>query len=241
MANISLAHSALSEKVSNYIAQVNAELKHYTHKLESHPIAKLCAKQQIPRQILNEFAKIQYVDSAFWVPMLSLIKGAVKSERLLKAVKENIICETGINATPHITLCKRYIESLGIMPSYGDYQNFSKHSIAPIELTLAIQDLGDPTIAGWLLAEEALVPVLFRIFRPAYALIKEADMGYLDEHISVDSDEHAVWMLEAVQELCVDSDSFEQVMAGIDLGARKTLCIPDALYSETMRLLQHNR
>ena len=182
-----------------------------------------------------EFAKIQFVDSILWVPMLALLKGKVKSPRLLKAVTANMLCEAGAEGMPHVTMCQQFVESLGITPRYGDYKDFAPLSAHPIEVMMAIQDFDEPFIAGWLLGAEALVPIMFSIFKSAFEKVEGADLRYFNEHIAIDSDEHAQWMREAAAELMGDSDCYEQVLAGMDLGARVTFSIPDVLYSKTIR------
>ena len=90
-------------------------------------------------------------------------------------------------------------------------------------------------IAGWLMAAETLVPVFFALFRPAFVRFPNVDMRYLDEHITVDADEHAQWMNEAVLALLRDESSYEQILAGIDIGGRVTLSIPDLIYAKAVR------
>jgi len=100
-------------------------------------------------------------------------------------------------------------------------------------------------LAGWLLAQESLVPVLFEVFRPAFAKIKGVDLTYLDEHIRVDADEHAKWMLDGVLALLEKSRTdhgsewgetiLKGVLYGIDLAGRVTLSVPDILYGMALR------
>jgi hypothetical protein len=98
-----------------------------------------------------------------------------------------------------------------------------------------MMSLSEEEIAGWLMAAETLVPVFFQIFRPAFARFPGADLRYLDVHIEVDSSEHSQWMNEAVQELLKDEISFNRILAGIDIGGRLLLSIPDLLYTRTKR------
>lgn len=224
--------------IFNKMHDLDREINAYTFKLRNHPIVKYCQQQILPLEILNDFAKVQFVDSVLWIPMLALIKGKIKSPRLLKAVRANMLCEAGADGIPHVTLCQKFIESLGIMPRYGDYNEFTKYSSHPVEIMMSIQDFDEPFITGWLLAAEALVPVMFSVFKEAYQNTPGVDLTYLNEHIVIDADEHAEWMRESAQELMMASDCFEQIKAGIDIGARLTLAIPDVLFAKTIRLLK---
>lgn len=94
----------------------------------------------------------------------------------------------------------------------------------------------DGVIAGWLLVAETLVPTLFSLFRPAFRRSPSVDLRYLDEHIAVDSDEHARWMHDAALEIAQTEGGFRSVIQGIHLGGRATLSVPDALFSKTVRL-----
>lgn len=225
------ARSVLEERYQRLFETV----QFYRLKLEQHPISDLIRAGNLPENILREFSRIQYVDSILWVPMLSLIKGKIKSPRLTRAVRENIICETGINGTPHTTLCKDFVESLGEPTFYGDTATYAPGSSFPVEVMNGMVAFSEAQIAGWLMAAETLVPIFFALFRPAFAQIKNVDMRYLDEHIAVDADEHAQWMNEAVIELLQDEECYRSILSGIDIGGRVTLSIPDLLYSKAMR------
>lgn len=225
-----------TRNLTSKINHINNEILSYTHKFEQHPITKLCQARRIPRSVLDDFAKLQFIDSILWVPMLALIKGKVKSPRLAEAVRKNLLCEAGVDGIPHVTLCQEFSESLGIIPRYGDYNDFCKYASHPVEVMMSLQDCSEPFIAGWLLAAETLVPTLFRIFKTAYESIATVDFRYFNEHISVDSDEHSEWMREAVEELMMQSDCFEEIMFGVDMGGRIALSIPDVLFSKTIRL-----
>jgi len=219
---------------------INDEIKNYIGKLSSHPIVKFCIDKTIPHVVLKDFAKLQFVDSTLWVPMLALIKDKIHSPKLLKAVKSNLLCEAGANGISHVSLCQQFIESLGITPRYGHALSFSEYSGHPLEIMTGIQDYPETVIAGWLLIAESLVPTLFKIFKMAFENISNIDLRYLDEHITVDADEHALWMYEAVEELLLNEHSFSEIMQGIDIGGRMILCIPDILYSKTIRILKLN-
>lgn len=133
-------------------------------------------------------------------------------------------------------MCKEFVESLGEPTFYGDYIEYAPRSAHAVEVMNGLTGMTEAEMSGWLLAAETLVPVFFGIFRPAFAQIHGVDLRYLDEHISVDADEHSQWMNEAVQELLVkDKSSFEQILNGIRIGGRLTVSIPDVLYARTLR------
>jgi pyrroloquinoline quinone (PQQ) biosynthesis protein C len=216
-------------------AKLQEAVNRYRADLENHPIAKRAREGQLSRRILQEFARIQFVDSTLWIPMLSLIKGRVKEPRLLKAVTDNILCESGYAGTPHTTICAEFVKSVGVSPFYGDCQTYSPLSMHPVEVMNAITGMSEAEICGWLLVAESLVPTLFQVFRPAFARLPGADLTYLDEHIAVDSDDHAQWMLEGALALVAKSDCLEEILAGIHIGGRVTISIPDVLYSRVLR------
>jgi pyrroloquinoline quinone (PQQ) biosynthesis protein C len=78
-----------------YSRRLAEEVSRFKEALETHPMARLASEGAIPESILREYARIQYVDSVLWIPMLALIKGKTRSPRLMKAVRANILCEAG--------------------------------------------------------------------------------------------------------------------------------------------------
>ena len=218
------------------LESLEAQVRAYAQQIERHPIARICERGELPLSIAKECARIQYVDSVLWIPMLALIKGKVSSPRLIRAVRENILCEAGYDGIPHVTLCKTFVESLGEPSQYGDCTDYAPLSAHPIAVMNGMIAFTEEEIAGWLMASESLVPTFFRIFRAAYEKIPGVDLRYLNEHITVDSDEHALWMREAVLELLHDEESYRKVLAGIDVGARLVLSIPDVMYSRTQKV-----
>ena len=206
----------------------------YAEKLATHPIAELCRRGEVPRRELDEFVRAQYADSTRWVPMLSQMKDVVTEPRLVKALIENIECETGCYGMAHTTLAKNFAESIGVSPSFVDTRGFAPIAVHGMEIMNAIASMSEPMICGWLMVAEALVPVLFQVFRPAFERMPSADLEYFDEHIRVDSDEHAEWMAEAAEALLTRSDCYAELMLGIDIGARVTFSVPDAVYARTL-------
>jgi pyrroloquinoline quinone (PQQ) biosynthesis protein C len=224
-----------------YSRRLAEEVSRFKEALETHPMARLASEGAIPESILREYARIQYVDSVLWIPMLALIKGKTRSPRLMKAVRANILCEAGYDGKPHVTMAKEFVESLGEPTYYGDYSEYAPRAAHPVEVMNGLAGMTEAEMSGWLLAAETLVPIFFSIFRPAFARLRGVDLRYLDEHISVDADEHSQWMNEAVQEiLSKDEDSFEQILNGVRIGGRVTLSIPDVLYARTIRTCRTN-
>ncbi len=207
----------------------------YVSKIANHPIKELIQKKLISNELADEFAKLQYIDSVLWVPMLSIMKDRVTNPKLLESIKENILCESGYNHTSHITICKNFLESLGIAPFFGQYSHYSELATQPVELMNSATSLNQANIAGWLLIAETLVPELFKLFRPLFVHRKNVDLEYFDEHIEVDADEHAQWMYDSVKELIQVKENYRDVLDGIDLGARVALNVPDAIYSKAIR------
>lgn len=196
--------------------------------LRAHPFLELARNAMLPREILEEFAYLQYVDSILWVPMLSLMKERARSERLTRAIRDNIACETGMSGTSHIEMARMFIRSLGL-DVVGAGQN--PDVVATVSQWTTF---GEAVVAGWLYAAEHLVPLLFGAMRPGFAAIPGADLRYLDEHIAVDSDDHSRWMREAIAEIIQDDPTHPDVLLGIDLGSREVLDVPDVLYSKTL-------
>ncbi len=234
---------------------IEQRLVGYVDQLESHPIGALCSLNMVPRNVLALFAEAQLGDSNTWLGMLATAKGIITEPKLLEAVKANIACEAGLNGVPHPTLCAKFAAGLGVTqfrsnPKYFALQDYT------IEASASAVVMTENKLAGWLLAQESLVPILFRVFRSAFAKIKGIDLTYLDEHIRVDTEEHARWMLDGVLALLEKSKAYYgaklepdhdaryggwgttilgEVLYGIDLAGRVTLSVPDILYGMTLR------
>ncbi len=215
---------------------IQQRLEIHADRMRRHPIGQLIREQRLPASVTREFAAIQYIDSVLWVPMLALMKDRATSPRLRRALTDNLLCEAGANHTSHITLCRQFVESLGIMPSFGNYNDHSRLATHPVEIMNSVTGLSEEEIAGWILAAESLVPVMFALFLPEFEKISGADLTYLREHINIDSDEHSQWMQEAVNELLSRAGADQGIVSGLEIGARVALSIPDALYAKAVRL-----
>lgn len=218
--------------------KLQAQIADYVRMLSRHPVRTLAEAGRISRTLLEEFAKAQYVDSSLWVTMLSLAKGRVRSKKLSEAITKNILCETGHDGLPHITSCQRFVESLGIEATFGESHGYAPLASHALRVMNAFDHGSEGIIAGWLLVAETLVPELFKMFRPAFLAIQGVDLHYLDEHIAVDADEHALWMMEAACELATEGNLID-VEIGIALGGRVLLSVPDALYAKALQRPAH--
>ncbi|MEP6865038.1 MAG: iron-containing redox enzyme family protein [Deltaproteobacteria bacterium] len=196
--------------------------------LATHP---LLAAHDLPTTILHEFAFHQYSDSILWIPMLAQMKAkALRSSRLRRAIEDNIAHEAGLGGTSHVTLAVELMRSLGIRT----LEPFPTHTFArSATLWLSDEFVGEaePATAGWLLVAETLVPDLFAALEPAFARIG-ADTRYFREHVAVDTDEHAQWMTEAVEEIVelYGPECVADILAGMADAFAETLEVPDALW-----------
>jgi pyrroloquinoline quinone (PQQ) biosynthesis protein C len=212
---------------------IQHEVARYNQQFLTHPLAEVLKNP--PLALLKEYASIQYVDSVLWVPMLALMKDRVKNKRLKRALTENLLCEAGAKHTSHITLCKEFIQSLGISPQFGDFHRYSEMASHPIEIMNSVTGLSEAEIAGWILVSEAVVPSLFSIALKGFEQIHGVDTTYLTEHMHIDADEHSQWMAESALELMIEGENVENILHGVHIGGRTALSIPDALYAKYLR------
>lgn len=215
------------------IATIRARIDFYARVLSDHPLLVLARGGEVPREILLEFARVQYADSILWIPMLSLMKERAQNPRLVRAIRENIADEAGQTGVSHVELARRFIRSLGIA-------DVAAGTMTPdvVEMVSHWSRLPEPAIAGWLLAAECLVPILFEAMRVGYGVFPDANLRYLDEHITVDADVHSSWMREAILELLEDPGSGSMVMIGVDFGAREVFDVPDGLYAKSLWMVE---
>jgi len=164
--------------------------------------------------------------------MLAQMKSkARRSERLKRAIEENIAHEAGFQAESHVTLAAQMMRSLGrdvidaLTP--GPFIEAAHYWISD-----EFKAFGEAEVAGWLLGAESLVPVLFAQMVPSFDSLG-CDTRYFHEHIEVDSDEHATWMAESVEEV-VDlygPAALAQVTMGLNESWAETRAVPDALWA----------
>ncbi len=174
-------------------------LDRYRAELLEHPLLVAARDGQIERTTLIRFAYYQYSDSITWIPMLAQMKSkALRSRRLRTAIEDNIAHEAGLGGTSHVTLAVALMRSLHVT-SLHELPTEAFGRTAELWLSDAFAAMSEPALAGWLLTAETLVPEMFAVMAPCFAGI--ADTTYFTQHIAVDSDEHAAWMAEAVDEV----------------------------------------
>src|SRR3569623_1436049 len=215
-------------QLKQYTEPIFSPLATQRAQLATHP---LLATHDLPTTILHEFAFHQYSDSILWIPMLAQMKAkAIRSSRLRRAIEDNIAHEAGLGGVSHVTLAVELLRSLGIRT----LEPIPTHTFArsaTLWLSEAFVGAAEPATAGWLLVAETLVPDLYAALEPAFARIG-AYTRYFREHVAVDTDEHAQWITESVEEIvelygpgCVG-----EVLAGMADAFAETLEVPDALW-----------
>jgi pyrroloquinoline quinone (PQQ) biosynthesis protein C len=217
--------------LKQYTEPIYEELAGYRAQLVAHPLLTAARAGELSTKTLHEFAFHQYSDSILWIPMLAQMKGvATKSRRLRDAIEANIGHEAGLGGISHVTLAADFMRSLGIT----DLDGMPTHTFARDATEWLSADwttLSEGNVAGWLLVAETLVPLMFAALEPSFAALG-ADTRYLREHVHVDSDEHARWMAESVDEI-VDlygPSCCDDIHEGMDIGWTETVLVPDALW-----------
>ncbi len=214
--------------LKQYTEPIHACLADYRTRLIEHPFL---TARELPTPLLHEFAFHQYADSILWIPMLAQMKGkAARSQRLRDAIADNIAHEAGLHATSHVALAVALIRSLDIR-HLDELPTGVLAESAQLWLSDEFAAFGEPEIAGFLLVAETLVPVMFAALAPSFQRLG-ADTTYFDEHVHVDTDEHATWMAEAVEDvLAIYGPS---AAAAIDRGMAdawdETIAIPEQLW-----------
>ncbi len=203
--------------------------------MKTHPLHEAFAEARPSRQLIEEFAGLQYVDSVLWVPMLAVMKDRVKNEDLYKALLDNLLCEAGAHHQSHVMLCQQFIKSIGLSPFFGNFHEYSKVATQAVELMNGVSGMSEEQIAGFNLVSEAIVPHLFKMVLPAFEKTPGCDTRYLTDHISVDADDHAAAMEKGVKSLLKNGASVGGIMEGMHLSARTALSVPDALYARHLR------
>jgi Iron-containing redox enzyme len=206
-------------------------LDRYRTELLAHPLLEAARHGQIERPILLQFAFCQYSDSITWIPMLAQMKSkAARSRRLRRAIEDNIAHEAGLGGTSHVTLAAQLMRSLGIR-TLDAFPTATFGATASLWLSDAFVDMTEPGLAGWLLTAETLVPEMFAVMQPCFEA-SGADTTYFTQHVAVDTDEHAAWMAEAVEEVVeiYGHDCVPGVLAGMADAWEETLEDPDTLW-----------
>lgn len=214
--------------LKQYTEPIHARLADYRARLIEHPFL---TASELPTPLLHEFAFHQYADSILWIPMLAQMKGkAARSQRLRDAIADNIAHEAGLHATSHVALAVALMRSLGLRRLDALPVHVLADS-AQLWLSDAFSAMSEPQVAGFLLVAETLVPVMFAQLAPHFARLG-ADTLYFDEHVHVDTDEHATWMAESVEDVLAiyGPDAAAEIEAGMADAWDETRDIPDLLW-----------
>jgi pyrroloquinoline quinone (PQQ) biosynthesis protein C len=209
-----------------------ARLDGYRSELARHPFLRAARRHELSTEILLELAFHQYSDSILWIPMLAQMKGrAVRSARLRRAIEENIAHEAGLGSTSHVQLAAAMMRSLGVA-SLAPFPTATFAESATLWLTDGFADASEPSVAGWLLVAETLVPQLFAAVAPCYARLAGCDTRYFDEHVAVDTDEHAAWMAESVADVLAiyGPGCMGEILEGMEDAWQEARQVPDALW-----------
>jgi D-alanine--D-alanine ligase len=220
-----------------------ARLAEYSATLAEHPLLTAARRGELTRSTLEQLAFHQYSDSILWIPMLAQMKsGATRSERLRKAIEDNIAHEAGIGSTSHVALAVAMMRSLGLT-SLESFPTRTFASSATLWLSDEFAHMNEPFLAGWLLTAETLVPQMFAAVVASYDAIEGADARYFHEHVHVDSDEHATWMAEAVHDVVAlyGPSAVDDVLAGMADAWAETREVPDALWRKRIALVHNLR
>ncbi len=218
----------------NETEPIFARLDRYCAEFAQHPLFAAARAGQLPSHLLREFAFHQYADSILWIPMLALMKSkAVRSERLRRAIEDNIACEAGLGATSHVQLAADLMRSLGL----SGVESFRPDTFvesASLWLSAEFSTMSEPEVAGWLLVAETLVPIMFAEMRTGFERLDGCDVTYFSEHVSVDCDEHAAWMADAVLDVIAayGPTVVPEIIAGMEDAWHETLELPDQLEGE---------
>lgn len=217
--------------LKQYTEPIFNRLADYRDQLTEHPYLVAASAGTLTRDTLEQFAFHQYSDSILWIPMLAQMKSmARRSRRLRQAIEDNIAHEAGLRATSHVALAVDMMRSLGLRSLDGmPVDTFARS--ATLWLTDAFADQTEPEVAGFLLTAETLVPQMFAAIEPSFTAIG-CNTTYFREHISVDSDEHATWMAEAVSDIVTiyGESCVEQIVAGMVDAWQETREVPDTLW-----------
>lgn len=235
------SENKLDEKYGRLVegldARVAEVLYHYIQQMEGHPLGGILSDSP-PRSLLEEYARVQYMDSVLWVPMLAIMKDRARNPSLIQALRDNLLCEAGARQPSHVSLCQSFIRSLGISPIFGSPSESPSVALHSLELMNGVSGMSEAQIAGYNLVSEAVVPELFKMALEAFQAIPGSDSLYLAEHITVDIDHHTRDMIAAVNELLKEtaSDSvLVHILHGMHMSGRAALSVPDVLFAKYLR------
>jgi pyrroloquinoline quinone (PQQ) biosynthesis protein C len=221
----------MNVEMKKFTEPIFAQLAVFGAELAQHPLLTAAQDGELSETILYQFAFYQFSDSILWIPMLAQMKSkAERSRRLRQAIEDNIAHEAGLAGISHVTLAVALMRSLGLTSVDGfPASTFSRS--ASLWLSDEFERFTEPEIAGWLLTAETLVPRMFAAFQPAFARLA-CDGRYFTEHVTIDTDEHATWMAEAVEDVIdvYGPRCIPEIEAGMTDAFHETLEVPDELW-----------
>lgn len=215
----------------NETEPIFALLDRYRAQFSEHPLFRAAQQGEIPLPLLREFAFHQYSDSILWIPMLALMKSkAVGSSRLRQAIEANIACEAGLGGVSHVQLAADLMRSLGLT-GVGGFPVETFAASAGLWLSPGFAGSNEAETAGWLLVAETLVPIMFDRMRGCFERIDGCAAAYFAEHVDVDTEEHAAWMAEAVEDVVAvyGRSAVPDVTRGMEDAWQETLEVPDRI------------
>lgn len=224
------AHPQKKPAHRQFTEPIFARLAEYSALLAEHPLLTAARRGELTQSTLEQLAFHQYSDSILWIPMLAQMKsGATRSSRLRKAIEDNIAHEAGIGSTSHVALAVAMMRSLGLT-SLATFPTSTFAASATLWLSDEFAHMSEPQLVGWLLTAETLVPQMFAAVVAAYDAIPGADTRYFHEHVHVDSDEHAQWMAEAVDDVVglYGASAVAEILDGMRDAWEETRSVPDA-------------
>jgi len=187
--------------------------------LSEHHILKIIngTDEVAARRALGIIFKSFYADGLWWVAMLRKMHKGATNKRFIQALADNIACETGTDGgTAHTQLMEDFAATINLEIDTDDPVYMTALKRAEKETSL-LTDSSEAKRAGFMYGTEELFSFFLKLIRPAtLRLFPNADMTYIDEHIEVDSNEHAIWMLESVGQIMeINPELFDEILSGI--------------------------
>ncbi len=191
----------------------------------NHEVVPFITMELLTRAQLDDMVKTFYADNLWWVAALQYMHKAARNDRFKQALHDNIRCETGADGgIAHTQMAENFISSIGLKVSMQD-KAYNKAVTRAVEENNFLKKATEPTRAGFMLATEALFPIMLQIVRPVIVFhYPEADMQYIDEHIQVDADEHSQWMAQSVEQILTSGDEvFGEIVKGMEFALHGVL------------------
>ncbi len=177
--------------------------------LADHRINHEISARTLSKAGLDMIIKCLYADGVWWVSGLRYMLKRARNKRFIQALSDNLACETGYSGgSAHMVLLDDFIESICLKIDMNDpiYRDATKRAQ---QENLMLKKATEPQKAGFMLATEHIFPKMLQVIRPAVLdHYPKAIMNYIDEHIEVDADEHAIWMQESVEQIIAESEEY---------------------------------